>query len=121
MAHFHPDTAALRRSLIDAGMLERERNGTRYWRPKMSDELVVFFKALADANRLKINCLLARRGYSVEELAALLNISRPPSRIIFQLAQAGLVTARAEGYYSIYQWISRLSKRPHAACSPAGK
>jgi hypothetical protein len=34
LAHFHPDTAALRRSLIDAGMLERERNGTRYWRPK---------------------------------------------------------------------------------------
>jgi hypothetical protein len=34
LAHFHPDTAALRRYLIDAGMLERERNGSRYWRPK---------------------------------------------------------------------------------------
>ena len=34
MARFHPDTAALRRYLIDAGMLERERNGSRYWRPK---------------------------------------------------------------------------------------
>jgi len=34
LAHFHPDTAALRRALVDAGMLARERNGSRYWRPK---------------------------------------------------------------------------------------
>jgi hypothetical protein len=34
LAHFHPDTAALRRYLIDAGMLARERDGSRYWRPK---------------------------------------------------------------------------------------
>jgi hypothetical protein len=34
LAHFHPDTSALRRYLIDAGMLERERDGSRYWRPK---------------------------------------------------------------------------------------
>jgi biotin operon repressor len=70
----------------------------------MSDELVFLFKALADANRLKIIGLLARRGYSVEELAALLNIKPPTvSHHLSRLAQAGLVTARAEGYYSIYQ------------------
>jgi predicted transcriptional regulator len=70
----------------------------------MSDELVVFFKALADANRLKIIGLLAQRGYSVEELAALLDIKPPTvSHHLSRLAQAGLVTARAEGYYSIYQ------------------
>lgn len=34
LAHFHPDTAGLRRDLIRAGMLERERDGSRYWRPK---------------------------------------------------------------------------------------
>jgi hypothetical protein len=34
LAHFHPDTSGLRRDLIDAGMLERERDGSRYWRPK---------------------------------------------------------------------------------------
>jgi hypothetical protein len=34
LAHFHPDTSALRRYLIDNGMLERERDGSRYWRPK---------------------------------------------------------------------------------------
>ena len=33
LAHFHPDTALLRRALVDAGMLARERNGSRYWRP----------------------------------------------------------------------------------------
>jgi hypothetical protein len=33
LAHFHPDTAGLRRDLIRAGMLERERDGSRYWRP----------------------------------------------------------------------------------------
>lgn len=68
------------------------------------NELVVFFKALADANRLKIIGLLAQRGYSVEELSALLDIK--PSTVshhLSRLAQAGLVTARAEGYYSIYQ------------------
>ena len=34
LARFHPDTAGLRRDLINAGMLERVSNGTRYWRPK---------------------------------------------------------------------------------------
>jgi predicted transcriptional regulator len=70
----------------------------------MSQELVTFFKALADASRLKIIGLLARQPYSVEELAALLNLK--PSTIshhLSKLAEAGLVTARAEGYYSVYQ------------------
>ena len=40
----------------------------------MSEELVTFFKALSDANRLKIIGLLAQQPYSVEELAALLNL-----------------------------------------------
>lgn len=70
----------------------------------MSEELVTFFKALADANRLKIIGLLAQRAYSVEELAALLNLKAPTvSHHLSRLANAGLVTARAEGYYSIYQ------------------
>ena len=70
----------------------------------MSDEMVTFFKALADANRLKMIGLLAQQGYSVEELAALLNLKPPTvSHHLSKLAEAGLVTARAEGYYSIYQ------------------
>lgn len=34
LAHFHPDTSTLRRNLVDMGMLCRERDGSRYWRPE---------------------------------------------------------------------------------------
>jgi hypothetical protein len=34
---FHADTAALRRYLVDAGMLQRERDGSRYWREVSHD------------------------------------------------------------------------------------
>jgi len=70
----------------------------------MRDELVVFFKALADANRLKIVGLLAQQPYSVEQLAAILDL-RPStiSHHLSRLADVGLVTARAEGYYNLYQ------------------
>ncbi|HLF72924.1 MAG TPA: metalloregulator ArsR/SmtB family transcription factor [Anaerolineales bacterium] len=70
----------------------------------MSEELVTFFKALADANRLKIVGLLAEKAYSVEELAALLQLK--PSTVshhLARLSEAGLVRARAESYYSVYQ------------------
>jgi hypothetical protein len=42
-----------------------------------NNELVAIFKALADANRLKIVGLLAQQPYSVEELAALLDLKAP--------------------------------------------
>ncbi|MEW5830678.1 MAG: metalloregulator ArsR/SmtB family transcription factor [Chloroflexota bacterium] len=67
-------------------------------------ELVTFFKALADANRLKIVGLLAQQPYSVEELAALLDLK--PSTVshhLSRLAEVGLVSARAEGYYNVYR------------------
>jgi len=70
----------------------------------MSEELVTFFKALADSNRLKIVGLLAEKSYSVEELAALLKLK--PSTVshhLSKLAEAELVTSRAESYYSVYQ------------------
>lgn len=70
----------------------------------MSDELVGFFKALADPNRLKIVGLLAQKPYSVEELAALLDLKASTvSHHLSRLVKAGLVSARAEGYYSVYQ------------------
>jgi len=70
----------------------------------MNEELVTFFKALADANRLKMVGLLAQRPYSGEELAALLDLKASTvSHHLAKLAEAGLVTARAEGYYSVYQ------------------
>jgi hypothetical protein len=38
LARFHPDTSGLRRDLVDAGLLARERDGSRYWRPAEPDE-----------------------------------------------------------------------------------
>jgi predicted transcriptional regulator len=67
-------------------------------------ELVTFFKALADSNRLKIVGLLADKPYSVEELAALLRLK--PSTVSHHLAklvEADLVKSHAESYYSVYQ------------------
>ena len=75
----------------------------------MSEELVTFFKALADSNRLKIVGLLAEKPYSVEELAALLNLK--PSTIshhLARLAEAELVTSHTESYYNVYQLDKKL-------------
>lgn len=70
----------------------------------MSEELVTFFKALSDANRLKIIGLLAQQPYSVEELAALLNLKAPTiSHHLAKLSQVGLVSAKTESYYNVYQ------------------
>jgi len=70
----------------------------------MSGELVTFFKALADSNRLKIVGLLAEKSYSVEELAALLKLK--PSTVshhLSKLAEAELVSSHPESYYSVYE------------------
>jgi len=68
------------------------------------NELLEFFKALADANRLKIVGLLAQQEASVEQLAALLGLGASTvSHHLSRLAKAGLVTARADGYYSVYR------------------
>ena len=70
----------------------------------MSEELVSFFKALADKNRLKIVGLLAEKPYSVEELATLLELKPPTiSHHLAKLMDVGLVKSHTESYYSIYQ------------------
>jgi DNA-binding transcriptional ArsR family regulator len=72
--------------------------------PARTDELLVFFKALADANRLKIVGLLAQAPHTVEQLAALLELQ--PSTVshhLARLSEAGLVSARADGYYNVYR------------------
>jgi biotin operon repressor len=67
-------------------------------------ELLDFFKALADPSRLKIVGLLARQPCTVEQLAALLNLrASTVSHHLAFLKHVGLVSAKAEGYYSIYQ------------------
>jgi predicted transcriptional regulator len=68
------------------------------------DQLLTFFKALADANRLKIVGLLAQQPYSVEQLAAMLHL-RPStvSHHLSKLSEAGLVSGRTESYYNVYE------------------
>jgi DNA-binding HxlR family transcriptional regulator len=72
---------------------------------KMEKEvnLLVFFKALADANRLKIVGLLARQPHTVEQLSAALELSASTvSHHLARLSEAGLVSATAQSYYNFY-------------------
>jgi predicted transcriptional regulator len=70
---------------------------------ELNRELLDFFKALADANRLKIVGLLVSRSYTVEQLAAVLGLGvSTTSHHLARLAQAGLVSARTEGHYYNY-------------------
>lgn len=67
-------------------------------------ELLAFFKSLADANRLRIIGLLAQKPYSVEQLAALLDLKPATvSHHLAKLAEVGLVSARTESYYNVYR------------------
>jgi DNA-binding transcriptional ArsR family regulator len=67
------------------------------------EDLVGFFKALAEPNRLKIVGVLARRPHTVGEIAAAVGVSiSTASHHLAKLADTGLVLARAEGYYNLY-------------------
>lgn len=67
------------------------------------DTLLAFFKALSDANRLKLIGLLAQKESSVEELAAMLDISASTvSHHLSKLSEIGLVSAKVDGYYNVY-------------------
>ncbi len=68
-----------------------------------SEELLNFFKALADANRLKIIGLLAQQPYTGEQLAEMLGLSASTvSHHLSMLAHVELVSARSEQYYNVY-------------------
>lgn len=68
-----------------------------------SEELLNFFKALADGNRLKIVGILAQGSQTVEQIASILGVGvSTVSRHLQILSHAGLVTARADGHYFIY-------------------
>ena len=65
--------------------------------------LLEFFKVLADEKRLQIVGLLARQEYSVEELAAILELSSATvSHHLRRLVDAGLAEARADQHYHVY-------------------
>ena len=68
-----------------------------------NEVLLEFFKTLADASRLKIVGVLATNPCTVERLAELLDLT--PSTVshhLYRLSKAGLVSAKADGYYSVY-------------------
>jgi biotin operon repressor len=70
----------------------------------MNEELTRFFKLLADSSRLKIIGLLARQPCSGEELSAMLGLKASTvSHHLSRMVEAGLVSARAEGYYNMYR------------------
>ena len=73
--------------------------------PEEFEALLQFIKVLADENRLKMLSILATREYSVEELAALLQLKAPTiSHHLARLKESGLVKMRTEGnthYYSL--------------------
>lgn len=82
----------------------------------VEQQLLDFFGALAEPKRLKIIGILAQKPSSVEELAAMLDLRvSTVSHHLSHLAHVGLVSARAEGYYSIYQLetgaLQRMAKR----------
>lgn len=67
------------------------------------EELLAFFKALSNANRLKIVALLAKEPLSVEQMAEMLDLnSSTVSHHLSKLAKVGLVNARSESYYNVY-------------------
>lgn len=67
-------------------------------------ELLSFFKALSDANRLRIVALPSDQDLTVGELAEMLDLSSATvSHHLSKLSDIGLVSARAEGSYNVYQ------------------
>ena len=67
------------------------------------NELLQFFKAMADGNRLKIVGLLSQKPHTVEQLSALLGLGMSTiSHHLSNLAKAGLVEARTDGHYYLY-------------------
>jgi len=76
-------------------------------RPRIpSAELVGVLNALGNATRLRALQLIAERPRSTQELARLVGITEAGlSKHLQQLAAAGLVTTRREGYYVLYSVV----------------
>ncbi|MFI8221410.1 DUF5937 family protein [Streptomyces sp. NPDC085932] len=67
------------------------------------EEILTVLRALAAAPRLQIVAALSEQSRSTQELATLLGLSESViSRHLKQMTQAGLTTARREGYYVLY-------------------
>jgi hypothetical protein len=77
----------------------------------LNEQLLEFFKTLADEKRLKIIGLLAQREYSVEELATTLDLSvSTTSHHLSYLVHSRLASARPEGHYYFYSLCTETLK-----------
>jgi predicted transcriptional regulator len=69
-----------------------------------AEQTLTFFKALADASRLRLLGVLANGERSVDQLAALLDLRAPTvSHHLMRLRELGLVTMRAEANVHFYR------------------
>ena len=76
--------------------------------------LLVYLKTLADEKRLRILGLVANQSRSVEELAALLDLTPPTvSWHLARLKELGLVQMRAEGTSHLYRMNGKGLGRIH--------
>jgi DNA-binding transcriptional ArsR family regulator len=92
-------------------------------RPSNEQDLVEFFKALGEPNRLRIVGLLSQRAHTVEQLGAALGIGvSTVSHHLARLARTGLVSSRSESYYNLYALetgvLAELAKKLLAQAEP---
>jgi DNA-binding transcriptional ArsR family regulator len=81
-------------------------------RAPVPPELVRTLRAVADETRLRILRLVAERPRSTEELAPLVHLSEPAlSRHLRLMAEAGVLAARREGPYVLYELESDALER----------
>ncbi len=86
------------------------------------ETFVRFFKALADESRLRILGLLATQPRSVEELAALLDLSAPTvSHHLSRLKELGLVRMQPEGTTHLYALDATVLRRLSQALLAQGR
>jgi DNA-binding transcriptional ArsR family regulator len=77
-----------------------------------NDEMLFFFKALANVERLKIMGLLALKAYTIAELAAALNLKPAlAARHVAYLAEIDLIKEDAGSYRVDEATIQALSRR----------
>jgi DNA-binding transcriptional ArsR family regulator len=74
--------------------------------PLPSGELIAVLRALGEHTRLRALKLISERPRSTQELAPLLGISEAGlSKHLRQLASAGIVQSRRDGYYVLYSLV----------------
>lgn len=72
--------------------------------PDHFEQYVRFFKVLGEPQRLRIVGILAQSPNTVEQIAQALRLSvSTVSHHLSRLSDAGLVSAKAESYYSVYR------------------